>query len=278
MLLPVQTRPITLTIAGSDSGGGAGIQADLKTFALLGCFGTSALTAVTAQNTHGVQGVAMLDPAFITRQIDSVADDLRPAATKTGMLGSRACVEAVADAIERHDLRPLVVDPVMIAKGGDSLVDADAIEAITRRLLPLATVVTPNRFEAARLVGFEILDAEAAIRAARIICTRLGAGACVVKGVRDATGAQVVDVLYVGGAGDCQMLTAPWQAADQCNLHGSGCTYSAAIAAYLARGQDLRQALESAKAFIHAAIASPVRLGGGVSPVDHLASTDQQPQ
>lgn len=265
------TRPITLAIAGSDSGGGAGIQADLKTFAMLGCFGTSALTAVTAQNTRGVQDVAMLEPAMVVRQIDSIADDLRPAATKTGMLGSRACVQAVAGAIERHGLSPLVVDPVMIAKGGDSLVDDDAVEAIIRRLIPLATIVTPNRHEAARLVGFDITDTDAAARAAEIICDRLGAGACVVKGVRDAAGQTVVDTLHIRGGGG-HRLTAVWQPPGQHNAHGSGCTFSAAITAYLARGKPLLQAVESAKAFINAAITSPVRFGGGVSPVDHLAS------
>lgn len=267
------TRPITLTIAGSDSGGGAGIQADLKTFAMLGCFGTSAITAVTAQNTLGVQGVVMLDTAFITRQIESVAADLKPAATKLGMLGSRACVEAVADAIERLGLSPVVLDPVMIAKGGDSLVDEDAVEAIRQRLLPLATVVTPNRFEAARLVGFEIADLASAERAAVQICQKLGAGACVVKGVRDAGGEQVVDMLYVAGdAGEEPVrLSAPWQGPDRANLHGSGCTFSAAITAMLARGAPLPQAVHAAKQFIHAAITSPVRLGSGVSPVDHLA-------
>src|SRR5690554_6059895 len=191
------TRPITLTIAGSDTGGGAGIQADLKTFAMLGCFGTSALTAVTAQNTRGVQGVAMLDPSLVVRQIDSIAEDLRPSATKTGMLGSRACVQVVAGAIERHGLSPLVVDPVMIAKGGYSLVDDDAIDAIIQRLIPLATIVTPNRLEAARLVGFDITDTGGAAKAAEIICDRLGAGACVVKGVRNASGAEVVDTLHI---------------------------------------------------------------------------------
>lgn len=275
----MQTRPITLTIAGSDSGGGAGIQADLKTFALLGCFGTSAITAVTAQNTRGVQGVVMLETAFITQQIDSVAEDLRPAAVKTGMLGSHACVEAVAEAIERHRLVPLVVDPVMIAKGGDSLVDDDAVEAIRRRLLPLATIVTPNRFEAARLVGFEITDVEQAGIAARMICQELGAQACVVKGVREDTADQAIDTLYVRGKEDSIVrMVAPWQPPGQANTHGSGCTFSAAITAGLAQGLGLVAAVESAKAFTHAAIASSVRLGGGVSPVDHLAGKSHSPR
>lgn len=267
------TRPIALTIAGSDSGGGAGIQADLKTFAMLGCFGTSALTAVTAQNTHGVQGVVVLEPAFIVQQIDSVADDLRPAAVKTGMIGSPAGVEAVAAAIERHRLAPLVVDPVMIAKGGQRLVGDDTVAALMERLLPLATVVTPNRYEAARLVGFDVDTPAAAARAAECICTRLGAGACVVKGVYDPASDHAVDALYIGDSRAHRVLTSAWREPGRCNMHGSGCTFSAAITAALAGGRSLGQAVQQAKDFIDAAIASPVRLGSGaVSPVDHLAS------
>lgn len=273
ILTAVTTRPIALTIAGSDSGGGAGIQADLKTFAMLGCFGTSALTAITAQNTHGVQGVIMLEPDFIVRQIDSIATDLRPAASKTGMVGSAAGVAAVAESIRRHRLSPLVVDPVMIAKGGQRLVDDEAIDAIVRHLLPLAAIVTPNRYEAERLVGFAVDGVDAAARAAETICTRFGAAACVVKTIRDQRDGRVVsvDLLYLGN-GEHAELVSPWHEPPDCNTHGSGCTFSAALTAELARGLPLSKALDAAKDFANRAIGSPVRLGTGkVSPVDHLA-------
>ena len=272
---------MALTIAGSDSGGGAGIEADLKTFTVLGCFGTVALTAVTAQNTRGVQAAAMLSPDLVVQQIDSVADDIRPAAAKTGMLGAAPVVEAVAAAIERHGLSPLVVDPVMIAKSGDSLIAEDAVEAIARRLLPLAAVVTPNRHEAARLAGFPVETLDDARRAAETICHRFGASACAVTGLRHEEGERVfaVDVVYptpdTGGRGPRIML--PWQGEGQKNSHGSGCTFSAALTAFLARGLDAMDALEEAIRFIDRALHSPVRYGGGVSPVDHLAGMEVRP-
>jgi hydroxymethylpyrimidine/phosphomethylpyrimidine kinase len=275
MSQPLSTRPVALTIAGSDSGGGAGIQADLKTFTMLGCYGATALTAVTAQNTRGVQAAALLEPTLIARQIDSVATDLSPAATKTGMLGSVDIVETVAATIRRHGLAPLVVDPVMVAKSGDSLIDDDAVDAIVRLLLPLADIVTPNRHEAARLAGFPVETVDDARRAAGVICDRFGARACVVKAVRreDADGPVSVDVFCPapGHPDGCRLLPHPWHATGQANTHGSGCTFSAAVTAELAKGREMEAALEAAVRFIDAAMASPVRYGSGISPVDHLA-------
>ena len=267
---PTTSRPVVLTIAGSDSCGGAGIQADLKTFAILGCHGASAITAITAQNTRGVQAVTRLDRDLIVQQIDAVADDLPIAALKTGMLGSAPIVAAVADAIERRQLSPLVVDPVMIAKSRAKLIDDDAINAIMTRLLPLATLVTPNRFEAQRLVGFDVDTVGEATRAAEVICDQFHAAACVVKGIRaERAGQPVAMDLFYQCEDQPHAIVRPWR--DDGNSHGSGCTFSAAVAAHLARGLPLRHAMESARSLIDAAINSPVRLGGGVSCVDHLA-------
>lgn len=262
--------PAALTIAGSDSSGGAGIQADLKTFTLLGVYGASALTAVTAQNTRGVQAAVLLEPDLVARQIDSVAGDIPPAAVKTGMLGSAAIVEAVAGAVERHGLRPLVVDPVMIAKSGDSLIADDAVAALTARLLPLAALVTPNRHEAARLAGMPVETVEDAERAAEMICARHGAAHCVVKALRSERDgrAAAVDVLMPGAV----RIVHPWREAGQPNTHGSGCTFSAAVTAFLARGRDVEAAIRAAVDFVDAALAGPDRYGSGISPLDHLAA------
>lgn len=258
-------HPVALTIAGSDSSGGAGIQADLKTFTLLGCYGATVLTAITAQNTDGVQAARLLDADLVERQIASVALDLRVAATKTGMLGSSAIIRSVAQAARRHELFPLVVDPVMIAKSGDALIDDDAVGTLVGELLPLATLVTPNRHEAARLVGHPVEDLAAAEAAARKVCDGFGARACVVKGIHVEKNA--VDVLYDGK--QVHHVERPWRGGK--NHHGSGCTFSAAITAELAHGRSLPHAIDRAKTFIDAALASHVRLGHGTSPVDHFA-------
>lgn len=262
---------VALTIAGSDSSGGAGIEADLKTFTVLDVFGAAAITAITAQNTTGVKHVLLLDPTIVDQQIDAVAGDLDVRATKTGMLGTAEIVDVVARAVERHNLHPLVVDPVMIAKSGDRLVSDEAMQAMARKLVPLATVLTPNLHEAAALLGRSdpIRDEYGATAAAREICTRLGARACIVKGIRraDQHEGEAVDFVYDGK--ELQELASAWR--ETTNTHGSGCTFSAALTAALAKGQDLSQALQTAKAVISEAIRQATSLGHGRSPVNPLA-------
>lgn len=254
-----------LTIAGSDSGGGAGIQADLKTFQRFGVFGTSALTLVTAQNTVGVQGVHLLPVEAITQQIASVASDLRPDAVKTGALGSVAIIEAVAEAAERHALTPLVVDPVMISKHGDLLLGPESVEALITRLLPIATLVTPNLHEASALVG-GALQSEADMReAARALAAR-GPKAVLIKGA-GLGGGEAVDVLWDGT--EFFRFAAP--RVETRSTHGTGCTFSAAITAQLALGASLRDAVRAAKQWTHKAITAAPGLGAGRGPVDHSA-------
>jgi hydroxymethylpyrimidine/phosphomethylpyrimidine kinase len=262
---------VAFTIAGSDSSGGAGIQADLKTFTAMDVYGASAITAITAQNTTGVKKAHILDPALIEAQIDAVAGDFEINATKTGMLGNAAVVNLVAAAIKRHNLLPLVVDPVMVSRGGDSLIDDAAVKAICDRLLPLATIVTPNRLEAARLLGRSepIDDVGGAIAAARMICQRFGAKACVVKGIRRESNSkdEAVDIYFDGG--EPQEVVADWR--DTKNTHGAGCTFSAAIAAALALGRALPDAVALAKAVVSEAIRQATDHGAGHGPVNHLA-------
>lgn len=258
--------PIALTIAGSDSGGGAGVQADLKTFHRFGVYGTSALTLVTAQNTVGVARVDVLPPALVAAQIEAVVADLPPAATKIGALGRADVVGVVADAAARHGLRPLVVDPVMIAKHGDPLLGADAVEALRRDLLPRATLLTPNLPEAVALLGGGALDGERDVEAAARALAALGPEAVLVKGGHG-TGPEVADLLLAGGA--CTWLRAP--RIETRHTHGTGCSYSAAIAAHLARGEPLPAAVRAAKTWLARAIATAPGLGQGHGPVNHWA-------
>ena len=260
------TTPIALTIAGSDSGGGAGIQADLKTFERFGVFGTSVLTAITAQNTRGVSGWSPVAPALVTAQVDAVAADLRPAALKTGMLGDAATVHAVADALAKHGLGPYVCDPVMVATSGDPLLEPDAVSTIVARLLPLATLVTPNLDEAAMLVGEPVRDVPAMERAGRHVVERLGARAALVKGGHLA-GDVTVDVL-VDAEG---VLHVEHPRLATTSLHGTGCTLSAAITAHLALGTPLRTAVRDALDYVHRAIATAPGLGSGHGPLNHRA-------
>ena len=255
---------IGLTIAGSDSGGGAGIQADLKTFHQFGVFGTSVITAVTAQNTVGVRSWETVAPALVTAQLDAVAEDLRPAAVKSGMLGSAEVAIAVAEGLARHRLAPYVLDPVMVATSGDRLLAPNAERAIAERLLPLAALVTPNLDEATVLVGEEVRDVAAMERAARRL-VEMGAGAALVKGGHLA-GEQVVDVLVTTTA--TRRFTAPRLPGP--GAHGTGCTLSAAIAAGLASGRPLDRAVEDALDFVHRAIAAAPRLGRGHAPLNHF--------
>ena len=256
---------IALTIAGSDSGGGAGIQADLKTFHRFGVFGTSAITAVTAQNTLGVADWVALPASFVRRQIDCVVADLRPAAVKSGMLGTADVVDAVASAVREHRLIPFVLDPVMVATSGDPLVDASAVAAIRDRLIPSSQLVTPNLDEVAVLLGKRPRDDDDMARAAEWIVVELGAHAALVKGGHLA-GDDVVDVLFDGSA-------RAWRRPRlrTTNTHGTGCTLSSAIAARLALGDTLRDAIDAALAFVHRAIESAPGLGGGHGPLNHWA-------
>lgn len=252
-----------LTIAGSDSGGGAGIQADLKTFHRFGVFGTSALTLITAQNTLGVQGIHLLPPEVIAAQIASVASDLRPDAVKTGAMGSASIVEGVAEALRRHELRRLVVDPVIVSRRGDRLVDDDAVEALETLLFPKADLLTPNLHEARALVRGPIDTVEAMEEAARALADR-GPRAVVIKGGA-MEGPEAIDVLWDGER--IHRLVAP--RIDTTSTHGTGCTFSAAIAAQLALGHKLVDAVREAKAWTHRAIAAAPGLGAGSGPVDH---------
>lgn len=255
-----------LTVAGSDSGGGAGIQADLKTFSALGVYGMSAVTAVTAQNTLGVRGWEAVSPALVESQIDAVAEDIGVDAAKTGMLANGAVVEAVAAALRRHAVERLVVDPVMVAKSGDALLDLSARSALRRLLLPLALVVTPNIPEAAALSGLTP-ESLAAIEGRREAARRLhalGPRWVVVKGGHLA--GEAVDLIFDGR--DFDELRRPRVATR--NTHGTGCTFSAAIAAQLARGLPVPQALEAAKDFIQWAIGHALPLGRGSGPTNHF--------
>jgi hydroxymethylpyrimidine/phosphomethylpyrimidine kinase len=253
-----------LSIAGSDSGGGAGIQADLKTFGALGVFGMSAITAVTAQNTRTVSRIEELDPEMVVAQIDAVAEDIGVDAVKTGMLFSAAIVETVAGAIRRHKLPNLVVDPVMISKSGARLLRDDAVEALKTDLLPLATIVTPNLPEAATLAGIPVEDESSALEAARRILD-LGPSCVVVKGGHG-TGPQVVDLFFDGTV--VEKLTGERLATP--HTHGTGCTLSAAIAAYLALGLSSLDAVARAREYLVAAIRAAPGLGGGAGPVNHF--------
>jgi hydroxymethylpyrimidine/phosphomethylpyrimidine kinase len=252
-----------LTIAGSDSGGGAGIQADLKTFAARGVYGLSVVAALTAQSTRGVHAVLRIPPAFVRAQIDAVLDDLGADAVKTGMLLDARTVEAVADALAAHDVRRLVVDPVMVAKGGEPLLAPSAVRALRTRLLPLAAVVTPNRAEAAALVRFAVRDRGGMEDAARALLD-LGARAVVVTG-GDLAG-DACD-LFATGRG------AIWLRARRIRglpAHGTGCTLSAAIAAELAKGVALAAAIRRAKRYTAGCIRRARRLGGGHPVLGHL--------
>ena len=256
-----------LTIAGSDSSGGAGIQADLKVFTVLGVYGMSAITAVTAQNTLGVKGVVQIDLEMIGKQIDVVASDIQADATKTGMIGSAAAVEAVADAIKRNNLQPYVCDPVMYAKSGDGLLDKNAVDTIRRKLFPMATVITPNRREAAALTGTDVKMLES-VAACKDVAKRLletEAKAAVIKGIP--VGEQMVDLFYDG----VEFLEFAGDAFPAQKTHGSGCAFSAAITAGLASGLKLVDSIDQAKQLVTMAVQYSDGQGRGTSPVNVLA-------
>lgn len=257
------TRRIALTIAGSDSGGGAGIQADLKTFAAWECYGTSVIVAITAQDTLGVRAVHPVPPGIIAAQLDAVGDDLPPDACKTGMLATRPLVELVADAIATRRWSRYVLDPVMVATSGDRLLDADAVDAVRTRLLPLAAIVTPNLDEAEMLTGITVRDPEAMVEAGERLLG-LGAQAALVKGGHLASDI-LVDVLVTPGA--IERFTRPRLATRA--THGTGCTLSAAITAGMALGRPLESAVEGALRYLQAAIRAAPGLGRGQGPVWH---------
>jgi hydroxymethylpyrimidine/phosphomethylpyrimidine kinase len=255
-----------LSIAGSDSGGGAGIQADLKTFSALGCFGMTAITAITAQNTQGVRAIHGVPPEILKAQIEAVAEDIGVDAVKIGMLHSPEIVHVVAQAIRQYGLKHVVLDPVMVATSGDRLMADETVQVLVKELFPLATVITPNLDEAELLLGHRIAGIEALEPAARQLLA-LGANAVLLKGGH-LQGAQVVDVLLQPGQPVMRMAS---PRIDSRNVHGTGCTLSSAIAAYLALGLDLPQAVTQARAYILRAIAAgaDVHTGHGHGPLNH---------
>ena len=255
--------PTAMTIAGSDSGGGAGIQADLKTFAALGVYGTSTLTAITAQNSVGVTAVHEVPVDIIAAQIDAVLTDMGAGAVKTGMLASIAIIECVAAEIQRHGVTQLVVDPVMVAKSGDSLLRADAVQSLCNQLIPLAALVTPNIPEAEALTGIEI-SSDNDMRAAARKIIEMGARAVVVKGGHREGPA--TDLFYDGT--NFREFTAP--RVETANTHGTGCTFASAAAAGLARGMSLHDSVALAKDYVTEAIRHSFPMGRGHGPLNHF--------
>ncbi len=260
------TKPIALTIAGSDSGGGAGIQADIKAMEANGVFATSALAAVTAQNTETVSEAHDLPPSLVAAQIDAVADDMDVQATKTGMLSDPAIIETVADRVEAHDLQPFVVDPVMISKTGFKLLKDEAINTLLEELVPLATVITPNVHEASHLTDVDDIETVEDLQTAAEALYERGPDAVLAKGGHLAAEDEAVDVLV--DADGARTVTAP--RIETKHTHGTGCTYASAIAAHLARGHNLRAAVARAKRYVTGAIRNALPLGHGRGPTNHF--------
>jgi hydroxymethylpyrimidine/phosphomethylpyrimidine kinase len=261
--MPNERPPVGLTIAGSDSSGGAGIQADLKTFHSLGVYGTSAITALTAQNTEGVTGIFPVDAAFVAEQIATTVADIPPDAVKTGMLANRSIVAAVAEASDRHSFPALIVDPVMVATTGALLLEKDAVEAIRSWLLPRATLLTPNAPEAAMLLGWTIREPSQLPSAARVLVEDLDARAVLVKG-GDLPGEELLDVFYDGERVELFRSTR----IETTRTHGSGCALSSAIAAHVARGSEILDAVRKARDWVRRGIRDAPRLGRGHGPLD----------
>jgi hydroxymethylpyrimidine/phosphomethylpyrimidine kinase len=262
---------IALTVAGSDSGGGAGIQADLKTFHQFGVFGTSAIVALTAQNTLGVRAVEPVSHAMVTAQLDALAEDLPPDALKTGMLANTGLVELVAANVQVRGWRPLVVDPVMVSTSGDRLLSPEAEAVVRERLVPLAELVTPNLDETEILTGLEVRDVEAMERAgARLV--ELGAGAALVKGGHLKTDTLTDVLVWRGGV---RRFRRP--RVRTTSTHGTGCTLSAAVTAGLALGRDLEGAVADALDYVARAIAAAPRLGQGHGPLHHGVAPRSEP-
>lgn len=255
-----------LTIAGSDSGGGAGIQADLKTFQELGAYGMSVITAVTAQNTLGVQGVYPMEAAAVRRQLDSIGEDLKPDAVKTGMLFSGEIIEIAAAKIKQYQWRNLIIDPVMVAKGGSSLLQQEAIQALIKHLIPLALVTTPNIPEAELLARMPIRTLSDREEAAKRMI-QMGSRYVVIKGGHDSFSERIVDLIYDGE----NFVYLESNRIDTRHTHGTGCTFSAAVTAEIAQGKTVSDAIKTAKAFIQAAIEDELGIGGGHGPTNHFA-------
>ena len=256
--------PCALTIAGSDSCGGAGIQADLKTFTALGVYGACVITALTAQNTLGINAIHKVPPEFVATQIDSVASDLKINATKVGMLLDADIIEVVAMKVKQYGLQPLIVDPVMVAGTGARLLMEEAIEALKRLLIPLTTILTPNAFEAEALTGIKVSSLSDARKAA-IILHQLGASTVVVKGGH-VEGDDAVDLIYDG----VRFIETRSRRIMKGKLHGAGCVFSSAITANLAKGMDQIEAIRRAKRFVHHSIKASQPVGKGLIPVQPL--------
>jgi hydroxymethylpyrimidine/phosphomethylpyrimidine kinase len=257
-----------LTIAGSDSGGGAGIQADLKTFSAIGCYGMSVITALTAQNTRGVTGIHPVPPAFAVEQIDAVFSDMGADAVKIGMLYSAELIEAVSDALKKHNAHKIVLDPVMVAQSGDKLLQDDAVDAIKAHLMPLADVVTPNIPEASILTGQSLKNWKDIEKAAETLAQH-GSRSILIKGGHGDEN-KSTDLLFLARENRFVSLTA--DRIETNNNHGTGCTLSSAIAGYMAKGTDIEEAVQDAKTFMNQAIAAGAayKLGHGHGPVHHF--------
>ena len=253
-----------MTIAGSDSGGGAGIQADLKAFAANGVHGTSAITAITAQNTVRVADVLALPPTLVASQIDAIIEDIGADAVKTGMLPNAAIIDMVARKVAEHGIAALVVDPVMVTSSGARLLEDDAVDAIRGALMPLATLVTPNTREAAVLTGSAVETPDDMRRAARSLAESTGARAVLVKGGH--LDGPATDVLYDGS----EFAEFTERRIDTTSNHGTGCTLASTIAANLAKGADLRAAVASAKAYVTNAMRAATPIGAGHGPLNHF--------
>lgn len=257
-----------LSIAGSDSSGGAGIQADIKTVSAFGLFAETAITALTAQNTCGVRGVMEASPSFVAEQIDAVFEDIPPAAVKVGMVSSAAIIETIAERLAHHGARNIVVDPVMVATSGAKLIDDDAIAALAGTLIPLATVVTPNMPEAAVLAGFSVEDDASMVRAAHAISDAAAHGVKPAVLVKGGHAVDAADDVLVDASG-----VETWfrgKRVPTLNTHGTGCTLSSAIASGLAQGKDLACAVSEAKEYVRGALSAGLDLGKGSGPLDHM--------
>jgi hydroxymethylpyrimidine/phosphomethylpyrimidine kinase len=265
------TLPVALTIAGSDSSGGAGIQADLKTFAAFSVYGASVITALTAQNTRGVSGIHLVPPVFVTAQIDAVFDDLDIKAVKIGMVAELSIIEAIADALSRWKPEHVVLDPVMVASSGDRLLSTEAVESLRKDLIPRASLITPNLPEAAVLLNESVASDEATVRSQGRRLLALGARAVLIKGGHG-KGAESIDYLFRGD----DIIALPAPRISTANTHGTGCSLSSAIAAGLAKGETLDTAVRGAKIWITAAIAAADHLGvgHGHGPIHHFHRFD----
>lgn len=255
-----------LTIAGSDSGGGAGIQADLKTFQMRGVFGTSVITAITAQNTLGVFDIHPIPLQTIQSQLKAIADDFTISAFKIGMLGTAEIIECVAEALTQYDFGPLVLDPVMIAKGGAPLLQQSAVDSLVKFLLPQAEVITPNLPEAMALTGIDIVDEQSAQRAAQMLQAQ-GVKTVVIKGGHSGNSQSAECCDWIFTPNEHFVLQSPRYPTP--HTHGTGCTFSACLTAELAKGADIRSAVQTAKAYIGAVISHPLNIGHGHGPINH---------